>query len=94
MSAQNSTFRGYHAISAVVSNMRVLAEGLAHRRPPAQTMTLRAKDYDLIVRWPKAAELHEIVISEGAPFWRGYALRREHGRPLPVRRPRQGGKPQ
>lgn len=84
--SRESSFRGYHGISTVVSNMQTLADGLSHRRPPAGSITLRAKDYDLIVRWPKAAELHGIVISQGAPYWRGYGLRREHGRPL-----KQGG---
>ena len=92
MTGEISTFRGYQAIRTVVSTMETLAEGLAHRRSPAQTMTLRARDYDLIVRWPKASELHGIVINEGGPFWRGFALRREHGRPLPQRsEKRQGG---
>jgi hypothetical protein len=85
MTAESTTFRGYHAIGAVAKTLKTLAEGLAHRRLPATYITLRAKDYDLITRWPQAAALHEIFVNEGTLHWHGFTLRREHGRPLPIR---------
>lgn len=87
MSRETSSIRGYHAIRAVVADMQTLAEGLLNRRPPATSMTLRARDYDLLARWPKAAALHGIYPSHDVLHWHGFALRREHGRPIP---PKQG----
>lgn len=57
--------RGYTSIQEVVAKMRPLAEWYAKNKPKITTLTLARKDYDLVARWPKAAELCDFYTANG-----------------------------
>lgn len=59
------TFRGYRAIEEVLQRARPLCEWFQKNRPECRSIRLAPKDFDLIVRWPKAAGLHGLVVAEG-----------------------------
>ena len=64
-----SYFRGYWSIKDVVEYMKPLAEWMQKFKPETHVLTLKRQDYDLIRRWPKAASLHGITVTEtGARF--------------------------
>jgi hypothetical protein len=68
------TFRGFLAIGEVVERMKPLAE---HQKKYHQTeyLTLFRKDFDLLARWPKAAELHGVSQQGGVLVFMGFKLR-------------------
>lgn len=84
--AEPSSFRGYWAIKEAVDRMAPLAMWFKTNRPSARAMTLDGRDFDLIKRWPKAAEIHKVAFHEdGRMFYEGFELRRDH---KPERYPR------
>lgn len=66
-------FRGFHAIGEVAERMKKLAEH-CQKFHACSSLRLYRKDYDLLVRWPKAAELHGITQSGGVPYFMGFKL--------------------
>lgn len=60
-----TTFRGYHAISEVLGRVLPLCRWHLANRPECKTVRLTPMDYDLIVRWPRAAELLGVTVNDG-----------------------------
>lgn len=76
--AEQSVFRGYKAISEVAARVRPLAEWMQQHRPGATSITLRGADYDLVVRWPKAAAMLGFQVPEqGPPKFGGFTISRD-----------------
>jgi hypothetical protein len=70
----DSTFRGEKSIREVIERMVELAAWQERFKPGLQTLRLYQKDFDLIIRWPKAAFVHHIVQNENGVFWRSFTL--------------------
>ena len=74
--AEQSYFRGYHAIKEVVGYLQPLAEWMSKYRPDTKSITLKRQDFDLLKRWPKAAGMFEVSQDQhGALTFRGFALK-------------------
>jgi hypothetical protein len=69
-----SYFRGYWSISEVVDYMKPLAEWMQKFKPESKKLTLKRQDYDLIRRWPKAAGLFGITVTETGASFMGFEL--------------------
>lgn len=76
-----STFRGYRAIAELIERMQPLAEWCLAHRPACKVLTLRRRDFDLVRRWPRAAEVLGIFTVNGSTSWRGFELRPDNGQP-------------
>lgn len=64
MNAQTSIFRGLRGIEDTKAMMTPMVDWLLKYKPEgSRHLTLHRKDYDLIVRWPKAAKLAGFAIS-------------------------------
>jgi hypothetical protein len=73
-----SHFRGYQAIKEIVDYMNPLAEWMAKFKPDTHDLTLKGPDYDVIARWPKAAAIHNIRVSDaGDILFKGFKLKRD-----------------
>lgn len=84
MSARGSAFQGHREIAAVIERIRPLAQWLDANRTKAGevTLTLRRRDYALLMRWPQAASLHQVWFDpSGAPHWGRYTLRPDSTEP-------------
>lgn len=75
--AESSYFRGYHAIKEVVDYVQPLVEWMAQFKPDTKELTLKRGDYDLIKRWPKAAGLFDISVTEEEISYRGVRLKHD-----------------
>ena len=73
-----SYFRGYWSIADVVDYMKPLAEWMKKFKPENKQLTLKGPDYDLIRRWPKAAGLHGIQVTETGAMFDGFELKRDN----------------
>lgn len=65
MTQEVPQLRGYHSILEVVAKLKPLAEWYVKYKPQVSTLTLIRKDYDLIARWPAAAELCDFYTAQG-----------------------------
>lgn len=72
-----SYFRGYWSIKEVVDYMAPLAAWMKKFKPETKQLTLKRPDYDLIRRWPKAASLHGITVTETGAVFDGFELRHD-----------------
>lgn len=69
-----SYFRGYWAIGEVAAKVKKLAEHHTKFHPEAPVLRLYRKDYDLIVRWPKAGRMHGFDYVGDCVKFMGYEL--------------------
>lgn len=58
----DSNFRGYWAIREVMERVQRLGSWMEQYKPDCTTITLKRKDHDLLLRWPKASALFDISI--------------------------------
>jgi hypothetical protein len=87
MGAAESTFRGYWSIKEVTDNMDRLANWMVANKPECGVMTLQRKDYDLLKRWPKAAQVLNVTFAEsGEPCYRGFELHYDNKPPRYVKK--------
>jgi hypothetical protein len=63
MNAQTSVFRGYNGIKEIKTMIEPMIEWLLKYKPEPQHLKLHRKDYDLLVRWPKAGAMHGFEVS-------------------------------
>jgi hypothetical protein len=77
--ADAPSFRGYWAIREVVERLAPLAEWTKRFKPNQQHLTLQRKDYDLILRWPKAAHVNDVTVINGEAWYHGLELTYDGG---------------
>jgi hypothetical protein len=71
----DSPFRGYSSIAEIVTRLRPLAEFYLSHKPDTLSLTLARRDFDLIRRWPQAAEMHGFAVAQdGGLTWHGFVL--------------------
>lgn len=75
MADQLSPFRGLSGITEIKTRMGRLSAHLKAFTPSCKTLTLKRKDYDLIKRWPKAANLAGFQINGDSIYFDGFELR-------------------
>jgi hypothetical protein len=69
-----STFRGIKGIRDIKARMVGLAKWYRQFKPGVTEIILERKDYDLIARWPKAADVEGFVVSHNGIFFDGFRL--------------------
>ena len=74
MSAQLSSFRGIQGIRDIKRKMSALVDFYQKFRPDVQELALSRSDYDLITRWPKAAQIEGFSITDNGVFYAGLRL--------------------
>lgn len=75
----DKAFRGYWAIKEVIDRMKPLADWTKRFKPNQRHPTLPRKDYDLIRRWPKAADIHEVTVVGSEVWYHGLELTYDGG---------------
>jgi hypothetical protein len=86
---EQSPFRGYKSIEEVREKVQNLDEWLRTAGKESAPITMLAKDFDLVKRWPKAAELHGFRVAGEEVTFKGRMLRRANGeRRYQERRPK------
>lgn len=78
MSTANA-FRGIKGIQEIMVRMAALVEYYERFRPDVKELVCERKDYDLIARWPKAANVEGFLISDAGIFYRGLRLTYDTG---------------
>jgi hypothetical protein len=74
--AEQSYFRGYHAIKEVTEYLEPLAQWMRKHKPDVGVITLKRQDFDLLKRWPKAAQMFQVSQSpEGELTYLGFKLK-------------------
>jgi hypothetical protein len=77
VTAQTSVFRGYKSIQEAMDHIKPLAEWMKANRPTCKRITLKGPEYDLIQRWPKAAKLFGIQVTETSIIYDGFEFGRD-----------------
>jgi hypothetical protein len=75
----DSLFRGYRSIEDVRKRLEPLVAFQKQHKPDQPYITLAKKDYDLIVRWPRASHAHEIEVTQTGVWFRGLQLTYDGG---------------
>lgn len=75
----SDTFRGIKGIREIKARMIELVEWYRQFKPSVTEIVLERKDYDLIVRWPKAADFEGFVHSDNGVFYDGFRLTYDTG---------------
>jgi len=75
------SFRGYGAIGQIVADLKPLAEFMKAYTPSVRTIRLHPDDYRMVVRWPKAAELHGFSFAGESVMYMGFTIRYTDGKP-------------
>jgi len=73
--AVSDAFRGSRAIADVVARLAPLGNWLSVHKPECHVLTMRRRDLDLLLRYPKAAAQQNVHIVDGVAWWRGLELR-------------------
>lgn len=76
---KDSYFRGYAGMQDIRLMVARLADWLKLSTPSCRQITLKAKDYDYVRRWPKAAEMHGFTVTADGVQFDGFELRRAVG---------------
>jgi hypothetical protein len=74
-----NSFRGIQGIREIRVRIKPIVEWTKRFKPEQRTLTLERKDFDLIARWPKAANAEEFVISHNGIFYDGLQLKYSSG---------------
>lgn len=69
-----STFRGIQGIREAKAKMQKLVAWYRKFKPDVTEIVVSRKDYDLIARWPKAANAEEFLIGPNGIFYEGLRL--------------------
>ena len=77
--SNTSSFRGIQGIREIKARMTTLVAYYAKFRPDVQELVCSRKDYDLIARWPKAANVEGFLISDAGIFYEGLRLTYDTG---------------
>lgn len=72
--AEQSSFRGIQGIREIKSRMGPLAKWYRQFKPGVSEIVCDRADYDLIARWPKAANLEGFSITDNGIFFDGMRL--------------------
>lgn len=71
---KESTFRGYRGIEEVMAGVHELADWYEKFKPDVKRIHMIRSEWDLVKRWPKAAELHGVTCIDGVLRFRGFVL--------------------
>lgn len=77
--SNTSSFRGIQGIREIRARLNPLAEWYERFKPEVTELVCSRKDYDLIARWPKAAEVEGFVLSHNGIFYEGLRLTYDTG---------------
>jgi len=77
--SNTSSFRGIQGIREIKARMNSLVEYYRKFRPDVNELVCSRKDYDLIARWPKAANVEGFLISDSGIFYEGLRLTYDTG---------------
>lgn len=85
MTAATNSFRGIRGIEEIAVKMAKLVDYLTRYRPDVKQLILSRPDYDLVARWPKAANVLGFDVTHNGIFYKGFQLtfNTEHGRYQP-----------
>jgi hypothetical protein len=72
--SQQSSFRGIQGIREAKARLAPLAYWYKRFKPDVTELVLSRKDYDLIARWPKAANIEDFTISDSGIYFDGFRL--------------------
>lgn len=70
----DSPFRGLQGIPEIKARILSLISFYEKQKPDIQELCLNRNDYDLIARWPRAANCEGFVISHDGIFYKGFRL--------------------
>jgi hypothetical protein len=79
MTAAQSSFRGIKGIRDIKAELEPLAKWYAQFKPDVNDLTCSRVDYDLIARWPKAADLEGFSVTHNGIFFQGMRLTYDTG---------------
>lgn len=74
-----SAFRGIQGIREIKTRMSALVDYYRKFKPDVNELVCSRKDYDLIARWPKAANVEGFLISDNGVFYEGLRLTYDTG---------------
>lgn len=74
-----SSFRGIQGIREIKARMNTLVEFYRKFRPDVNELVCSRKDYDLVARWPKAANVEGFLISDSGIYYEGLRLTYDTG---------------
>lgn len=77
--SQPSSFRGIQGIREIKTRMQSLVDFYRKFRPDVNELVCSRKDYDLVARWPKAANVEGFLISDSGIFYEGLRLTYDTG---------------
>lgn len=77
--SQQSAFRGIQGIREIRARMTTLVAYYQRFRPDVNELVCSRKDYDLIARWPRAANAEGFLISDSGIFYEGLRLTYDTG---------------
>lgn len=78
MSTANA-FRGIKGIQEIVTRMTALVDYYERFRPDVKDLVCERKDYDLIARWPRAANVEGFLVSDNGIYFKGLRLTYDTG---------------
>jgi hypothetical protein len=78
MSAADS-FRGIKGIREIKARMSALADFYRKFKPEVTEIVLERSEYDLIARWPRAADFEGFILSHNGIFYEGLRLTYDTG---------------
>jgi hypothetical protein len=77
--SHQSSFRGIQGIREIKTRMNALVDYYRKFRPDVNELVCSRKDYDLVARWPKAANAEGFLISDSGIFYEGLRLTYDTG---------------
>lgn len=69
-----SAFRGIQGIREIKTRMETLVDWYRQFKPGLRELVVDRKDYDLIARWPKAANVEGFDVTDNGIFFSGMRL--------------------
>jgi hypothetical protein len=69
-----SSFRGIQGIREIKARMTQLVAWYAKHKPEVRELVIERTDYDLIARWPKAANVEGFDVTDNGIFFSGMRL--------------------
>lgn len=72
--ATQGSFRGIQGIREIKARLLPLAQWYAKFKPEVTELVCERTDYDLIARWPKAANVEEFDVTDNGVFFKGMRL--------------------
>lgn len=72
--AIQSSFRGIQGIREIKARLLPLLEWYRQFKPEVSELVCEREDYDLIARWPKAANVEGFDVTDNGIFFKGMRL--------------------